>query len=150
MASEIEPAEVNYTRSVLVERGIYKYSKSFPQGTGYGIPNHYHVCVKIDNTVALLSCGTSQHGNVESRTLYFGWKYVDIDPTATNGFSEKTHIPCDKTFEISQTDIDNYCQQGMLEMTGTLSEEEYQAILEGIRLSKRMPKEEKNRILGTD
>ena len=150
MVSEIEPTEVKCAQSVLVEKGIYKYSKSFPQGTGNGIPNHYHVCVKIDNTVALLSCGTSQHGNVESRTLYFGWKYVDIDPTTANGFSEKTHIPCDKMFEISQGDFDNYYKQGMIEMTGTLSEEEYQAILEGIRRSKRMPTEEKNRILGTD
>lgn len=64
MSSDTEQKGQQTGQPVLVERGIYKYSKDFPKELGYGIPNHYHLCVKIDNTVALLSCGTTQHGNV--------------------------------------------------------------------------------------
>lgn len=53
-------------------------------------------------------------------------------------------------FEISETEFDRLYQQGMITKTGMLSAEEYQTILDGIRQSKRMPKAEKNRILGTD
>lgn len=150
MSSDTEQKGQQTGQPVLIERGIYKYSKDFPKELGYGIPNHYHLCVKIDNTVALLSCGTTQHGNVESRTLYFGWKYVDIEATATNGFKEKTHVPCDSFFEISQAEFDRLFQGGMITKTGMLTAEEYQTVLDGIRQSKRMPKAEKNRILGTD
>lgn len=150
MASAIEQTEVKAELPVLVERGIYKYSKTFPQGSGYGIPNHYHLCVKIDGTIALLSCGTTQHGNVASRTEYFGWKYVDIEVSPTNGFTDKTHIPCDSVFEISQAEFDRLYQGGLITKTGELSEVEYQLVLDGIRQSKRMAKATKIRILGEE
>jgi len=54
MSSDTEQKGQQTGQPVLVERGIYKYSKDFPKELGYGIPNHYHLCVKIDNTVALL------------------------------------------------------------------------------------------------
>lgn len=149
MASDTEQKEQQTGLPVLVERGIYKFSKKFPKELGYGIPNHYHLCVKIDDKIALLSCGTTQHGNVESRISYFGWKYVDIEATATNGFKEKTHIPCDSMFEISQMEFERLFQEGMITKTGILSDEEYQTVLDGIRQSKRMPRTEKKRILGT-
>lgn len=148
MASATERTEVKAEHSPLVERGIYKYSKHFPKELGYGIPNHYHLCVKIDDMVALLSCGTTQHGNVASRSEYFGWKYVDIEVSPTNGFTEKTHIPCDSMFEISQAEFDRLYQEGMISKTGELSEDEYLRVLEGIRQSKRMARATKIRILG--
>ena len=148
MASATERTEVKAEHSPLVVRGIYKYSKHFPKELGYGIPNHYHLCVKIDDMVALLSCGTTQHGNVASRSEYFGWKYVDIEVSPTNGFTEKTHIPCDSMFEISQAEFDRLYQEGMISKTGELSEDEYLRVLEGIRQSKRMARATKIRILG--
>lgn len=148
MASSTEQMDVNAEQTSLVERGIYKYSKLFPKELGYGIPNHYHLCVKIDDMVALLSCGTTQHGNVASRTEYFGWKYVDIDVSPTNGFTEKTHIPCDSMFEISLAEFERLFQEGMITKTGELTEDEYQLVLNGIRQSKRMAKATKIRILG--
>lgn len=148
MESATDQTEETIEQPVLIERGIYKYSKQIPKELGYGIPNHYHVCVKIDDKVALLSCGTTQHGNVASRIEYFGWKYVDIEVSSTNGFTEKTHIPCDSMFEMSQTEFDRLYQEGMITKTGELSEEEYQRVLEGVRQSKRMAKATKIRILG--
>jgi hypothetical protein len=53
-------------------------------------------------------------------------------------------------FEICQSEFDRLYQEGMITQTGILSDSEYQAILEGIRQSKRMPKAEKNRILGVE
>lgn len=150
MASVTEQSDVNAEQSVLVERGIYKYSNTFPKDSGYGIPNHYHLCVKIDGTIALLSCGTTQHGNVASRAEYFGWKYVDIEVSLTNGFTEKTHIPCDSVFEISQDEFDRLYQEGHITKTGELSEDDYQLVLDGIRQSKRMAKVTKIRILGKE
>lgn len=150
MALATEQTDVKLELSALVERGIYKYSKQFPKELGYGIPSHYHLCVKIDNMVALLSCGTTQHGNVASRTEYFGWKYVDIEASPTNGFKEKTHIPCDSMFELSQAEFDRLYQEGMITKTGELSEVEYLRVLEGIRQSKRMAKATKIRILGEE
>ena len=148
MALATEQTEVKAEQPVPIERGIYKYSNTFPNVSGYGIPNHYHICVKIDGTIALLSCGTTQHGNVASRTEYFGWKYVDIEASTTNGFQEMTHIPCDSVFEISQVEFNSLYQSGLITKTGELSEDEYQRVLEGIRQSKRMPKATKIRILG--
>lgn len=150
MTPATEQTEVEVELPTLVEGGIYKYSKHFPKDLGYGIPNHYHICVKIDNAIALLSCGTTQHGNVESRISYFNWKYVDIEVSSTNGFTEKTHIPCDSVFEISQTEFERLYQEGMIIKTGDLSEGEYKLVLEGIRQSKRMAKATKIRILGVE
>jgi len=150
MTLTTEQTDVEVKQPVLVEGGIYKFSEHFPKDLGYGIPNHYHICIKIDNAIALLSCGTTQHGNVESRISYFNWKYVDIEVSPTNGFTEKTHIPCDSVFEISQAEFERLYQENMITKTGDLSRDEYLLVLEGIRQSKRMAKATKTRILGVE
>lgn len=50
-----------------VEKDIFKFTKEFPVGSSEGIPNHFHICVKVEDSYYLFNCCTSQSGKVKDR-----------------------------------------------------------------------------------
>lgn len=114
------------------EKDIYKFSKEFPSNQEQGIPDHYHICVKVADLYMIFNCCTSQSGKVKDRMEFFGRIYVEVKNKRQTRFTEPTFVDCDNVFSISNEDFNQYIVDGKVEFAGRISGGDYQNIVNGI------------------
>lgn len=114
------------------EKDIYKFSKEFPSDQEQGIPDHYHICVRVADSYIIFNCCTSQSGKVKDRIEFFGRTYVEVKNKRQTRFTEPTFVDCDNVYSISIEDFNQYFEESKVEFAGRISGGDYQNIVKGI------------------
>lgn len=125
------------------EKDIFKFTKEFPTGSGEGIPNHFHICVKVEDSYYLFNCCTSQSGKVKDRMEFLGWQYVEITNRKKTLLTERTFVDCDDVFKITKEEFDKYLEEDKITPAGLINNVDYQNIVKGILASDRVEEETK-------
>ncbi len=140
--SEIEDIEQKIFE--ISEKDIYKFSSDFPKGTNQGIPNHYHVCVKVSNCYIIFNCCTSQSGKVHDRIRFLGRTYVPVTNSKKTHFTQPTFIDCDNVFTMTPEEFDRFSKEDKITFSGLLSGNDYREVVKGILSSDLVEQEIKD------
>ena len=114
------------------EKDIFKFTAEFSGGSQQGIPDHYHICVKTEDSYMIFNCCTSHSGKVKDRIKFFGRTYVEVTNMRRTQFTQPTFVDCDNVFTISKDDFDQYMHDGVVQFAGLISGSDYESIVKGI------------------
>lgn len=125
------------------EKDIYKFTKEFPSDSEKGVPNHFHICVKVKDAILRFNCCTSQSGKVKDRIQFLGSTYVEVTNKKKTEFTEPTFVDCDHIFSMDNSEFEQLVKEGKIEFSGIISGNDYQNIVKGILSSKIVEEETK-------
>ncbi|MBS4059650.1 MAG: hypothetical protein KG029_04570 [Bacteroidetes bacterium] len=105
-----------------------------PEFINIEIP-HYYIVVAIEDEHNYLCVCTTQ---LDKKINYFenSGLHLDslvyIEPNGSNGLTNDTYVDCNQYFSATKRKLYEKVGQGVLNVTGNLSEEEYNRLLDGI------------------
>lgn len=123
----------SYVLSSTLKVGVvYKFSA--PEVLGTSVPHYFIVVAVISANNYALVCTTQldkkikyvQERNIPEDTICY------LEPTKENGLTENTYINCNDYVELPSSLLTKKISEGKLSISGTLSKEEYEKIVNSI------------------
>ena len=101
-------------------------------------PHNFVVVKNVDNTFIVFSCCTSQYDTIYNyikRNDYPEETMTSLDYNDYKFLKKPTFINCNSKIEYTYTEFTDLYQNGKIKHKGEISDEDYQAIVNGILLS---------------
>lgn len=114
---------------------IYKFNA--PELLSTDVPHHFIIIAIEDETNYLAVCTTQ----LDAKIQYFKNNGIDLNtlaylrPNSTNGLKRDTYVNCNDYHTVSRVNLKQKIESNQFEITGDLSLEEYQKIVDAIKLS---------------
>ena len=129
----------------VIEGNIYYFEKN----SGFGIPEHMHVCIKRADKLLFFSTCSSQIKTAFELSKRFQWD-ISTFPVykaddKTNKFKEPlTYVNCNQCYEISVHDFVDLMEKGRVRLLqGAFSESDLQMISDGVKASSQITRDVK-------
>jgi len=128
-------------RGQIKEGKVYRFYDSVPTGSNI-IPNHWHICFKINEEIVYLVCCTTKEGTIDS---YIKVNKLDtktkvyIAPTADNGLTKDTYLNCNSIQMCDFEELVKSISKSKVTYSGFVSKEDFDCIRIGIRSSAVVP-----------
>lgn len=128
-------------RGQIEEGKVYRFYDNIPQGSNI-IPNHWHICFKVNEEIVYLVCCTTKEGTIDNyiRVNKLDTKTkVFIAPTADNGLHEDTYLNCNSIKMCGFEDLVKSISKGDVTYSGYVSRDDFNSIKIGIVSSAVVP-----------
>ena len=136
-------------RGQIEEGKVYRFYDTIPEGSDV-VPNHFHVCFKLNEEIVYLLCCTTKNKTIDDyiRVNHLDPKTkVHIAPTPVNGLKEDTYLNCNNTLSCDFEDLVKAISDGSVTYSGEIETDEYQNIKIGILSSAVVPQAVKELLL---